>query len=397
MSMKELAELAGTTSITISNRLKQINIAGEGVDYVKKGTHYGQTKFTDEFLINLVNENPNMSMRKLAKHANTSYKTISKRLKEINSGEQRVNYIAKDFKNVTKKFTDEYLINLIKENPEINTYELSKLVNVAQRTIYLRLKEINSTRPSEDKIVLKKNTTRTQRKTRKSITDDYLIKIINENPELDAYKLAKIADVSPSSIYKMLYKINTGGQRVDYIKKGRRNGVKKFSDELLINLVNENPDLNMAELAKITNTTVVTIKSRLNQINIDGKGVNYVKKDFKHLGKKFTDEFLINLVNENPELSTSELAKLSGTSQSTISRRLKEIRCNTDQSLNYITKKFNNRKKFTDEFLINLVNENPDLNMAELAKLANSSPSTISRRLDEINSNGERVKYSYKI
>jgi DeoR/GlpR family transcriptional regulator of sugar metabolism len=396
MNMKELARLANTTTATISKKLNRINIEEGGLNYIKKGAQYGHKKFTDEFLINLINENPNMSMNELAKLANTTYKTISKRLKQINSKEQRANYTVKDFKNTKYKFTEEYLINLIKENPEIDSFELAKLVNTSQQTVYLRLRKINSTRSSEDKIVLNKNSSKTPRKSRKIITDDYLINLVNENPELDAYELAKLSDVSASTIYKRLESVNTCGQKVNYTKKGKRSGIKKFTDEFLINLVNENPEFTLKQLAEHSNSTTVTVKKRLKQVNTNGKCVNYVNKDFKHTVKKFTDESLINLVSENPEFDTRELAKLIGTSQSTISRRLREIDSNSEQSANYIKREFNNGKKFTDEFLIKLVKQNPDLSMAKLAKLANVSPSTISRRLRQINSNGEKIHYLYK-
>jgi transcriptional antiterminator len=98
------------------------------------------------------------------------------------------------------------------------------------------------------------------------------------------------------------------------------------------------------------------------------------------------------LVNENPDLNITELAKLSGISRQTISSSIKRINLDGEKSI--IVKK--GRKKFTDEFLIRLINDNPMLNISELAKLANSSPRTISNRLKEINSNGERVKYIYK-
>jgi transcriptional antiterminator len=349
-------------------------------------------KFTDEYLINLINENPQSNITELSILANTSRNTISRRLKQINSCKQRVSYIDKGFKKGVKKFTDNYLINLINENPDLNMEELAKLANTCTSNISVRLKKINCNRPNDNKIVLKKNRSKTERNSRKFISNDSLIKLVNENPELNVRQLAILADVSTQTIYSKLNKINADVERVSYIKKSKKNGATKFTDEFIINLINENPEFNMEELAKFANTTQATISNRIKQINIDGGEVNYFSKNIIKGSKSQADEYLIKLVNENPDLNITELAKLSGISRQTISSSIKRINLDGEKSI--IVKK--GRKKFTDEFLIRLINDNPMLNISELAKLANSSPRTISNRLKEINSNGERVKYIYK-
>jgi transcriptional antiterminator len=324
LNMRELAELAGVSQSTICRRLKKINIDGSDSIYVTKGYRNGVTKFSDELLINLVNDNPKMSMIELAKHTGTTYKTISNRLKQINSNEKRVNYVKKEFKLDRIKITDEYLISLVKDHPELNMRGLAKLADVSPSTISKRVGRINSEGSNGDIVIQEKHLSKLKRKSRKNITAEYLIKLTNENPNLNTYELADLADVSQSKIWNMLKSINTDGQKVNYTKKGNKGGVTKFTDEFIINLVNENPDLNTTQLAKLCNTTRITLSNRLKKMNIDGKDVNYIKKDFKR-GTKFTDEFLINLINENPKLNVSELAKLSNVSSTTIYKRLKKI------------------------------------------------------------------------
>ncbi|KXN74760.1 hypothetical protein CONCODRAFT_76657 [Conidiobolus coronatus NRRL 28638] len=77
----------------------------------------------------------------------------------------------------------------------------------------------------------------------------------------------------------------------------------------------------------------------------------------------------------------------------TILNRLKQMK-DGDENKNYHLK---SRQKFTDEYLINLVNKNSDFNMGELAKIAGVSQTTISNRIKIINSNGERIKYIKKL
>ncbi|KXN71105.1 hypothetical protein CONCODRAFT_6274 [Conidiobolus coronatus NRRL 28638] len=294
-------------------------------------------KFTDEFLIDLVNNNPGLNMTGLAKLANTSISTISARLKQVNSKDERANYIWKSFLNHKlssrsrpKKFTDEYLIELVKENPELNLKELAMLADASRGTIIERMKQINSS-----------------------------------------------------------------GDKVKYISKKIQKGQTMFSDEFIINLVNENPGLNLKELARLSNSSESYLSIRIKQVNNDGKKANYTAKRARNYKKKITDESLIDLINNNPSLNMSELAILADVSQRTISRRIKQIN-DRNTKTSCIKKEAKTKQKFTDEFLINLINENPDLNMKELSKLADSSISTIYNRLKKINSNGEKVKYISK-
>jgi transcriptional antiterminator len=319
----------------IGNWFEKFSSGESNIDSKKSGR---KLKYTDEFLINLVNENPNMNMSELAKLTNTSTSNISNRLRKINSGEQKVDYIAKGYKSGAKKFTDEFLINLIADNPGVNMAELGKLANTCESNISIRLKKINSNRSSDDKIVLDKNAYKSERKICKKINDEYLIKLVGENPELNIYELANLLGVSTYTVYFNLEKFNTNDQKVNYIKKSTKNGTKKFTNEFLVNLVNENPELNTYELAKLANVSQGTISRRLRQINSNKSEVSYIKKGMHNGPTKFTNEFLINLVNQNPQLNMRELAELAESNQSTISRRLKQINSSGEKA-KYIKKK----------------------------------------------------------
>ncbi|KXN64841.1 hypothetical protein CONCODRAFT_13828 [Conidiobolus coronatus NRRL 28638] len=286
-----------------------------------------KSKLTDDFLISLINENPELNMAELAVLAGTTRQAISKRLNQINSGEQRVSYIKKSSMNASKKLTDEYLIKLIKENPGHNMTELANLAGVSQPAVSVRLKKINSSRSHDNKIVLERNARKAQRKTYVKIKDEDLINLINENPELNMSEIATLANVSTICISKRLRKINADSEIVNYHKKTSAQGPrKKFTDEYLIKLINDNPEMNMSELAALANCSATSISNRLSKINANGERVKYNKK-IKSRGnyKKFTNEFLINSISENPELNIYELAKLVGASQSTILRRIKYI------------------------------------------------------------------------
>jgi transcriptional antiterminator len=391
LCMNELAKLANTSLPTISNRLKQVNIDGESL-YHKINISKNAKLLTDELLIEIVNENPELNMKELGELIGIAASTISRRIKSINRDGQVVNYVKKCSKNKLIKITDESLINLIDNNPDLNLEELSKLAGISIHTISKRIKHID----------LDKRMVNYSKKGPKygatKFSDEYLINLIKESPELNMMELAKLAGTSPPTISNRLRQINDSRPDADKIVLPRHkfksfNISESISDEYLIKLVNDNPDLSLTELANAANISLYSIWCRIKKINSDGERINYIQKRLK-----FTDEFLIKLVDENPDLNMKELAKLAGVSTSTIFNRIKKINSGDyGQKVNYHKKEFrNNVKKLTEECLINLINENPGLNMSELAEIANSSVPSISRKLKNINKDGEKVNYVKK-
>ncbi|KXN68025.1 hypothetical protein CONCODRAFT_9809, partial [Conidiobolus coronatus NRRL 28638] len=398
--------------------------------------------FTNEFLIKLVNENPELNLSGLAKLAGTSRSTISSRLKEINIDGEKVIYKKKSYKRGTERVTEEFVINLIKENPDLHLTELAKLADTSQSTISVRLRQINSNRPDDDKLILQKGA-RKVKKSPKTISDEDLINLVNENPELSMEKLANLSGTSTCYISTKLKQLNSKEKVVNYNSKKSKLGTTKLTDESLINLIKQNPGLNSYELAKLADTSQSTISLRLRKINStrpddnklilqrsttklpkksksisDGFIINLVNSNpglnMKELAKlgdislstisnrnKLSNESLVDLINNNPGLNIEELSKLSKLSQSTIYLKLRQINSDRDEKDKIKLQKDNSklkksRKKVTDEFIINLINENPELTMKGLSKLAGVSQSVISRRLKLINSNGERVNYISK-
>jgi transcriptional antiterminator len=399
LNMNELGRLAGTSQSNISRRLKLINNKGKKAKYVTKRvlnekmkSYVTQQKFSDDFLIDLVNENPDLCIRELAILANVSNSTIVNRLKQINKGSVRVNYIKKEAKFIEKKFSDEFLINLVNENPDLSVAGLARLAEVSDKTVYRRLKQINSV---EKRVNYVK---KTYLKGEALFTDEYLIDLVNSNPDLNMKELAMLANVTERTISRRIKEVNSHGKRINYVFKRLRKGELKFTDEYLIDLVNNNPELNMKQLANLANSSESYISTRLKLISIKGEKVNYSNKHSLKGTAKQTDEFIIRIVEENPSLNMTELSKLVGISASTISRRLKHINSNSESDSkvklqNIKTTAVNN---ITDENLINLVNENPGFSIPKLAELLNTSSSAISRKLKQINSGGKKVNYTAK-
>jgi DNA-binding Lrp family transcriptional regulator len=235
---------------------------------------------------------------------------------------------------------------------------------------------------------------------RKKVSEEHIIELINENPGLNMSQLAELAGTSQYIISNVAHKIIVNGERVNY----RFKNSTKFTDEIIIDLVNSNPELNMRELGELIGASETTISHRIRQINSKGERVKYVCKRSQKIAsepskepkKKFTDEFIIKLVNDNPDLNMRELANVAGIPRSTLSKRIRKIN-NSGKKLNYTNKVTEKRQfKFSDEYLIDLINNNPDLNIAELGKLADVSKTTITNRIKQVNSNGERVKYVSK-
>ncbi|KXN69217.1 hypothetical protein CONCODRAFT_79422, partial [Conidiobolus coronatus NRRL 28638] len=402
LNMAEIAKIADCSCSVISRRIKNVNKHVERVRYRKKvlqkNTQFPfqtlQPKFTDEFLINLINENPGLSIAGLAKLADCSKSTIYKRLSQINSGDNIVCYINKNLQVGVPKFTDEFLINLISENPGFSMGRLAKLAGCTKSTISNRIKLINSERTDDNKITLQKDPSKTSKK----FTDEFLINLVNENPDLSMNQLANLANVSRVTIFRRLKQINSEIERVKYVNKSERKYRKKFTDEYLIRLVNENPNLNMDALANIANVSKITISRRLKQVNSECERVKYIGKSSQSSKDKFTDEILIDLVNSNPDLSLQKLAKLAGCRVSAIYNRVRLINSERADDNKIILQNdvSDTANKLTDKFLINLINDNPELGMKELGSLSGTNRYTVSKGLNKINCENEKVKYINK-
>jgi DNA-binding Lrp family transcriptional regulator len=399
LTMAELGELAGTSATVISTRLRGINSDSERVKYKYKTTGKPK-KFSDEFLINLANENPGVTITKLSSLAGASFSAVSRRIKKINSSEQRIQCMSKAGKR--SELTDEFLINLVNENPELTMQKLGELVGVTTSTISYRLSKIKS-KGGNLKYSYKNSTNYTFKEGQISnrVTNQRIIELVNQNPELNMKELAKLAGTSLSTIWRRIRIIKNSCQMLDYNPKKFQNGKSKsikipknFAERFQIGLDNENPGFNTVGLAKPVDTDIKTLSSHETKISYKDTNVDCCSKKNTQL---IPDEIIIDLVNSNPNLNLEKLSKLIGTSARTLSRRIKQINSN-GKVINYVKKKTVSKTalKFTEEFLINLVNENPELNMKELANIANVSVGTISNRINEINCKSVRANYIKK-
>ncbi|KXN66485.1 hypothetical protein CONCODRAFT_11663 [Conidiobolus coronatus NRRL 28638] len=316
-----------------------------------------KSKFTDEYLINLVNENPNLSLIELAEIVGTSITTILRRINQIKDNGKRIDYCSKK----TPKFTDEYLIDLINNNPHLSMAELGRITVYQKKHIP---EGFNQPLPNP--------------------TDEFLINLIKENLDLSIEKLVPLAGISSSTISNKIRKINKSSKTPIY----QRKDIPKLTREVLIDSINKNPKLNTTELAELTGVSANVISEKIRKINMSGKSANYTKKTVK----KFSDEVLIELVNKNPELGTKELAEIMGVSKSTVVGNIRKIN-NSSEGIKCIMKR---SQKISDESLIELVNKNSELDMKELAKLASVSIATMYRRIKQINSNGVVINYFKK-
>jgi DNA-binding Lrp family transcriptional regulator len=395
LDMRGLAKLADTSVSTISTRLKQINKYGERVQYNYKNTQSDNfrlcnrsKKFTDEFLIDLINSNPKLNLTELASLADCALETIIVRLKEINSNGERVKYISKKIQKGDTRFSDEYLINLVNDNPELKIRELAKLCNSAPSTISHRIKQINSD-GEKAKYIHKSSGRSVNRNSIENLTD-----LINDNPDINISELSKLSNTSISTVYRRLKKTDTGSIEISYAKRYLSKARPMPTDENLIELINNNPSLNIGELALIANISASGLSRRIKKINSLGPRATYINKPKPRM-RKFTDECLIELVTQNPSLTMAELAKLANASEQTISRRLKQINTDLDR-VNYTKKSTSKDYMFTDDYLIDLINNNPEFNLRKLAEVCEVSASTVYNRLKKINKNGERVAYIKK-
>ncbi|KXN74425.1 hypothetical protein CONCODRAFT_2433, partial [Conidiobolus coronatus NRRL 28638] len=162
----------------------------------------------------------------------------------------------------------------------------------------------------------------------------------------------------------------------------------RLVDELKITNINKKCNQNKERLNRVKDVAIQTAITRIQKPPNPEEDtfVQYPKKQSKKR-VKLTDEYIINLVNSNPTLNMEELAKLANSTASTICYRIKKINSSSSgEIIKYVSKRTKDGKldqngksiakyntKIKDEFIIDLINQNPDLNMKELSKLASIS------------------------
>ncbi|KXN64947.1 hypothetical protein CONCODRAFT_13652 [Conidiobolus coronatus NRRL 28638] len=197
-------------------------------------------------------------------------------------------------------------------------------------------------------------------------------------------------------------KINSSEERIKF-KPKNVGKPKKFTDESLISLANDNPDINLKELSSLVGASITAVSRRIDQIN---SFEERIKLKSKKAGKKskFTDEFILNLVNANPDLKMQELGELIGISVSAISHRIIKMK-NSGIRLQYSYKGCKNTRfeesqkqkiRVSNQVIIDLVNENPELKIRELAGLTKTSLSTMYRKIRIIKDGGQLLEYGNK-
>jgi DNA-binding Lrp family transcriptional regulator len=287
------------------------------IQYRKKQSKK-RVNLTDEYIINLVNSNPTLNMEELAKLANSTASTICYRIKKINSSSsgEIIKYVSKRTKDgkldqngkpiakYNTRIKDEFIIDLINQNPDLNMKELSKMASVSEGTIANRIKKINNLGETEIYISKKYRRGKTEIKKKSpklKFSDEFLIDLVNKNPDFNMKELAEIAGASQATISKRIKQINSEGEKIRYRKKDSLKGITKFSDEHLISLINENPDLNMTELASMLDSSQAAISLRLKRIDEKGDGTNYIRKRAQKREKYKDDLFLFSNFNNGPE------------------------------------------------------------------------------------------------
>ncbi|KXN68127.1 hypothetical protein CONCODRAFT_9695, partial [Conidiobolus coronatus NRRL 28638] len=339
---KEITKKYGPYGITMRTINKWYDIF-RSEEYMSDKKPVGSVhRISDEYLIDLINENPGLNMAELGKLADTTASVISIRLKEINRDSERVKYNYKPT-GKARAFTDDYLISLANENPDSTVKELSTLVGASFSSVSRRVKQINS---SEERIKCKPKNIRIPKK----FTDEFLITLANENPDISLTELSSLVGASTTAVSKRIKKINISEERIKF--KFKKAGAKsKFTNEFIVNLVNANPDLKMQELGELIGVSMSAISHRLTKMKNKGIKLQYKYKGCKNCRSeesqkpktRISNQLVIDLVNENPELRISELARLTDTSISTISRKLRIIK-DSGQLLEYGNKKIQNEK-----------------------------------------------------
>ena len=313
LTIKELAQKLNISTASVSNYLRRLsteNVLGE--------CKYSNNKLTDlkcRKLIELLNEDPTLTIKDLAKKLNISSSSVSNYLRTL-STENALG----ECKYSNNKLIDlkcRKLVELLNEDPTLTIKDLAKKLNVSTASVsnYLRL--------LSDKNALCKR----QRSSGKHIEPRCrdLAELINKDPTLNNDDLAKMLNVSTKTLSKYLRTLSDKNLLCERQSSNTKKCERKRNK--LVELLNANPTLTNKELAEKLDISTSALSQYLRTLSDENVSIE------RHtLGRKRSEDKIINkervaeLIKQDPTLTYKEISKLIGVSFVTVRNYILELR-----------------------------------------------------------------------
>lgn len=250
LTIKELAQKLNISTASVSNYLRRLsteNVLGE--------CKYSNNKLTDlkcRKLIELLNEDPTLTIKDLAKKLNVSTASVSNYLRLLSDKNALCKRQRSSGKHIEPRCRD--LAELINKDPTLNNDDLAKMLNVSTRTLSKYLHRL-----STENNLIERQSSNTKKCERKRIK---LVELLNADPTLTNKELAEKLDISTSALSQYLRTLSDENVSIERHTLGRKRSEDKLiNKERVAELIKQDPTLTYKEISKLIGVSFVTVRN----------------------------------------------------------------------------------------------------------------------------------------
>jgi transcriptional antiterminator len=293
-----------------------------------------KSKVDSEILKQLIDENPKMSLTALSKHFGCSRYIIRSMIKNHNITRTPL---------TNKKIDVDELEQFMVENPSMALKDIAKTFNCSKDTILINIKKYGMARKINPRHC--------------KINREKLKQIVTDNPSIRLQEIAKIFSCSNYAVYSYMKR--------NGITKKRKYRYNKIDSEKLKQVIAENPNMTLKQIANIFDCkTAISVSIAIKRNGIIRKSNSQRKIDVDKLKQ---------IIAQNPKIYLTEIAEEFNCSKFAVSASMKKYG---------ITKKRNvYHGKIDIDKLKQVITENPSMTLKQIANIFNCSDFAISHAI----------------
>lgn len=250
LTIKDLAKRLNISSSSVSKYLRTLsteNALGE--------CKYSSNKLVDlkcRKLVELLNEDPTLTIKDLAKKLNVSTASVSNYLRRLSDNNTLCKRQRASGKHIEPKCRD--LAELINKDPTLTNDDLAKMLNVSTRTLSKYLHRL-----STENNLIERQSSNTKKCERKRVK---LVELLNADPTLTNKELAEKLDISTSALSQYLRTLSDENVSIERHTLGKKRSEDKIiNKERVATLIKQDPTLTYKAISKLIGVSFVTVRN----------------------------------------------------------------------------------------------------------------------------------------
>ena len=315
ITIKEIAEILHISTATVKKYLATTRIP----------INHEENKNNIKLLMEMI---PNITNKELARRLNIDVQEVIKMRKILGLS------ASSNMKNRVER-QKEAVKTLIEENPNIKTIEIASRLKMSRDTIARYRKDLNLNKESVSDKSLK----------RKSA----ILDVADAYPDITPHQISDLLDISVMEASKQLRKLNLAPISKRFRDSKNKQIVRKFVDV--------SPDINAVEISNMSKLDIKEVEKHLESLK---SGKSYTEVQYE-----YNKESIRKLLEDKPYITTEEIEKQLKIRKYVISEIRRELGYGIRSDKSIVEEKL--------KIVIDLVEENPNITTVEIAQILDVS------------------------